>query len=91
MMIHALILERQRIGPLVPCPSSGAMSVDPPSAERVRSPGAMSVDASANAQQSSGAVKEMSEAFVIDLSDLTGMSAIDVNMSRWYVSALEDD
>ena len=40
IMIHSLILERQRTGRLVQ--SSGALSVDPPSARRTRSSGAMS-------------------------------------------------
>ena len=49
MMIHALMLERRRIRRLGPFASSGAMSVDPPSATRARSLGAMSVNLSAHA------------------------------------------
>ena len=44
MVIHALMLERRRIRRLGPFASSGAMSVDPPSAKRARSLGAMSVN-----------------------------------------------
>ena len=54
MVIRALTLEGCRIGRLVPCPSSGAMSVDPPSAERARSSGAMSVDSLAHASKTIG-------------------------------------
>ena len=49
MMIQALMLERRRISHLVTFASSGAMSVDPPSAKRARSSGAMSVDCPAHA------------------------------------------
>ena len=45
MTIHALRLERKRSGRLVQ--AWGAMSVDPPSAGRARSSGAMNVDSSA--------------------------------------------
>ena len=52
MMIHSLILERQRTSRLVQ--SSGAMSVDPPSAERARSSGAMSVDSLVHVPETNG-------------------------------------
>lgn len=81
MMVHAVILLCKRIVCLVH--SSGAMSVYPPSAGRPRSSGAMNVDSSAN---------EMSDAFIIGLSDSTGMSAFDVTtISRWSESQLEDE
>ena len=63
MMIHSLVLERQRTGRLVQ--SSGDMSVDPPSAERAQPPKTL------------GNIKEMSDSFIIYHSDATGMSAID--------------
>ena len=49
MMIQALMLERRRISHLVTFASSGAMSVDPPSAKKARSSEAMSVDFPAHA------------------------------------------
>ena len=76
MMIHSLILERQRTGRLVQ--SSGAMSVDPPSAERARSLGAMRVDVPATLPKPNVNIKEMSDSFINALSDATGMTVTDV-------------
>ena len=49
MMINAVILDRKKKGRLVQ--SSGAMSVDPPSAERARSSGAVRVNVPVNPPQ----------------------------------------
>ena len=59
MMIHALMLERRRIGRLVPFASSGAMNVDPPSAKRARSSGAVSVDLLAHASKTNEIIKRI--------------------------------
>ena len=73
MMIHALMLERRRIGRLGPFASSGAMSVDPPSAKRARSLGAMSVKFPAHSSKTFENRNEMGDSFIIALSDSTGM------------------
>ena len=76
MMVHSFILERQRTWRLVQ--PSGAMSVDPPSAERARLLGAMRVDVLAHPPKTNVNIKEMSDSFIHALSDATGMIVTDV-------------
>ena len=73
MMIHALMLERRRIRRLGPFAPSGAMSVDPPSAKRARSLGAMNVYFPAHSSKQLKTENEMGDSFIIALSDSTGM------------------